>query len=320
MPQSPKDIALRVIAMEAAAISELGMLVNDQFDKAIELLQNCRGRVVLSGIGKSSLIAQKIVATFNSTGTPSIFMHAADALHGDLGIVQDNDIVIILSKSGNSPEIKALIPLIRNFGNKLIAISGNNQSLLALQADVFLDTTVQQEACPNNLAPTTSTTAQLVMGDALAVCLMELRGFKDGDFAKFHPGGTLGKKLYLRVADVCAHNEKPSVMADQTLKEVIVEITKKRLGVTAVVDEQQNLIGIITDGDLRRMLEKNADIENIAAKNIMTHAPKSIIGEELAVTALDMMRRNAITQLVVTNGSKYSGIIHIHDLLKEGLI
>ncbi|MCH5716221.1 KpsF/GutQ family sugar-phosphate isomerase [Niabella hibiscisoli] len=193
MPQSPKNIALRVIAMEASAISDLGLLIDDHFDKAIELLQNCRGRVVLSGIGKSSLIAQKIVATFNSTGTPSIFMHAADALHGDLGIVQDEDVVIILSKSGNSPEIKALIPLIKNFGNKLIAISGNNQSLLALQADVFLDTTVQQEACPNNLAPTTSTTAQLVMGDALAVCLMELRGFKDGDFAKFHPGALWGR-------------------------------------------------------------------------------------------------------------------------------
>lgn len=320
MPQSPKNIARRVIAMEAAAIADLEMLIDDNFDKAVGLLQKCRGRVVLSGIGKSSLIAQKIVATFNSTGTPSIFMHAADALHGDLGIVQEEDVVIILSKSGNSPEIKALIPLIKNFGNKLIAISGNNQSSLALQADVFLDTTVQQEACPNNLAPTTSTTAQLVMGDALAVCLMELKGFKDGDFAKFHPGGILGKKLYLRVADISAHNEKPSVLANQTLKEVIVEITKKRLGVTAVVDEQDNLIGIITDGDLRRMLEKNADIENIAAKDIMTRHPKSIIAEELAVTALDMMRRNSITQLVVTSGIKYSGIIHIHDLLKEGLI
>lgn len=320
MLQSPQNIALRVIAMEAEAIKGLGLLLNDNFDRAVTLLQHCKGRVVLSGIGKSSLIAQKIVATFNSTGTPSIFMHAADALHGDLGIVQEDDVVIILSKSGNSPEIKALIPLIKNFGNKLIAISGNDQSLLALQADVFLDTTVQQEACPNNLAPTTSTTAQLVMGDALAVCLMELKGFKDGDFAKFHPGGTLGKKLYLRVSDVCAHNEKPSVLANQTLKEVIVEITKKRLGVTAVVDEQNNLIGIITDGDLRRMLEKSTDIERIAAKDIMTRHPKSIVSEELAVTALDMMRRNAITQLVVTNGTKYSGIIHIHDLLKEGLI
>jgi len=320
MSQSPKNIALRVIAQEAAAINDLQNLVNDHFDKAIELLQNTKGRVVLSGIGKSSLIAQKIVATFNSTGTPSIFMHAADALHGDLGIVQEEDVVIILSKSGNSPEIKALIPLIKNFGNKLIAISGNRQSALALQADVFLDTTVSQEACPNNLAPTTSTTAQLVMGDALAVCLMELKGFKDGDFAKFHPGGMLGKKLYLRVADVCAHNEKPAVLAGESLKQVIVEITNKRLGVTAVVDRENNLIGIITDGDLRRMLEKNTDIDHISAKDIMTQRPKSITAGELAVTALDLMRKYSITQLVVAEGTRYAGIIHIHDLLKEGLI
>jgi len=306
--------------MEAAAVAGLASLVDDSFDRAVEMLQNCKGRVVLSGIGKSSIIAQKIAATFNSTGTPSIFMHAADALHGDLGIVQENDVVIILSKSGNSPEVKALIPLIKNFGNSLIAVCGNNQSQLAQQADIFLDTTVEQEACPNNLAPTSSTTAQMVMGDALAVTLMELKGFKEGDFAKFHPGGTLGKKLYLRVADIFTQNEKPAVLPGQSLKEVIVEITKKRLGVTAVVDEQQNLVGIITDGDLRRMLEKNTDIENVAAKDIMTHHPKNIQGEELAITALDLMRKNAITQLVVTNGKKYAGIIHIHDLLKEGLI
>lgn len=306
--------------MEARAIEGLKALINDSFDKAIEVLKNCSGRVVLSGIGKSAIIAQKIAATFNSTGTPSIFMHAADALHGDLGTIQDGDVVIVLSKSGNSPEIKALLPLIKNFGNKLIGISGNSRSILALQADIFLDTTVEQEACPHNLAPTTSTTAQLVMGDALAVCLMELRGFRDGDFAKFHPGGTLGKKLYLRVADVFTHNEKPSVLPDQSLKEVIVEITKKRLGVTAVTDEQNNLVGIITDGDLRRMLEKNADIENIQAKDIMTVNPRHIPEDELAITALDMMRKNAITQLVVTDDKKYTGIIHIHDLLKEGLI
>ena len=320
MSQTPKNIAQRVIAMEAAAVAGLASLVDDSFDRAVEMLQNCKGRVVLSGIGKSSIIAQKIAATFNSTGTPSIFMHAADALHGDLGIVQENDVVIILSKSGNSPEVKALIPLIKNFGNSLIAVCGNNQSQLAQQADIFLDTTVEQEACPNNLAPTSSTTAQMVMGDALAVTLMELKGFKEGDFAKFHPGGTLGKKLYLRVADIFTQNEKPAVLPGQSLKEVIVEITKKRLGVTAVVDEQQNLVGIITDGDLRRMLEKNTDIENVAAKDIMTHHPKNIQGEELAITALDLMRKNAITQLVVTNGKKYAGIIHIHDLLKEGLI
>lgn len=320
MPETPNIIAQKVIALEAEAVAGLAKLVDGSFDSAIGLLQHCKGRVVLSGIGKSSIIAQKIVATFNSTGTPSIFMHAADALHGDLGIVQEDDIVIILSKSGNSPEIKALVPLIKNFRNKLIAICGNNQSLLALQADVFLDTTVEKEACPNNLAPTTSTTVQMVMGDALAVTLMELKGFKDGDFAKFHPGGTLGKKLYLRVADIFVHNEKPAVLSNQSLKEVIVEITNKRLGVTAVIDKEKNLLGIITDGDLRRMLETKADIEAVSAKDIMTHSPKSISEDELAVSALDMMRRYSITQLVVTNDNKYSGIIHIHDLLKEGLI
>lgn len=320
MQEQPRDIARRVIMEEAKAISDLALLVNENFDKAVGLLLHCKGRIVLSGIGKSAVIAQKIVATFNSTGSPSIFMHAADALHGDLGIVQEEDLVIIISKSGNSPEIKALIPLIKNFGNRLIAISGNNESMLALQSDVFLDTTVAQEACPNNLAPTTSTTAQLVMGDALAVALMEIKGFKDGDFAKFHPGGTLGKKLYLRVADVFAHNEKPSVLEGESLKEVIVEITKRRLGVTAVVDKQNNLIGIITDGDLRRMLEQNADIEKISARQIMTTHPKTIAEDALAVSALDEMRKNAITQLVVTSGQQYRGIIHVHDLLKEGLI
>ncbi|MFT4093345.1 MAG: KpsF/GutQ family sugar-phosphate isomerase [Niabella sp.] len=320
MHSIPQHIAQRVIAMEAASIAELGAFINNGFDKAIELLLNNSGRVVLSGIGKSSIIAQKIVATLNSTGTPAIFMHAADALHGDLGIIQEEDLVIIISKSGNSPEIKALIPLIKNFGNKLIAISGNSESLLALQADVFLNTTVKQEACPNNLAPTSSTTAQMVMGDALAVCLMEMKGFKNEDFAKFHPGGTLGKKLYLRVADVFIHNEKPFVLPHQSLKEVIVEITKKRLGVTAVTDEEKTLLGIITDGDLRRMLEKNTDINNIAAQDIMTKNPKHISQDELAVSALDIMRKNAITQLIVTDGNKYVGIIHIHDLLKEGLI
>ncbi|HOZ85755.1 MAG TPA: KpsF/GutQ family sugar-phosphate isomerase [Niabella sp.] len=314
------DIAKKVIAMEAAAIADLEFLINHHFEKAISYIQDCTGRVVISGIGKSSIIAQKIVATLNSTGTPSIFMHAADALHGDLGIVQEGDIVIIISKSGNSPEIKALIPLVKNFGNKLIAISGNNQSFLALQADVLLDTTVSQEACPNNLAPTTSTTAQMVMGDAMAVALMELKGFKNEDFAKFHPGGTLGKKLYLRVADVFIQNEKPSVTTHQTIKEVIVEITNKRLGVTAVVNDTNKLVGIITDGDLRRMLEKNTDIETILAKDIMTLNPKNIASDELAVTALDSMRKYSITQLVVTENNKFVGIIHIHDLLKEGLI
>ncbi len=320
MPLDIKKNALKTIDLEADAIRSLSGSINDDFVKAVNIIHRLKGRVVISGIGKSALIAQKIVATFNSTGTPSIFMHAADALHGDLGIVQDGDVVIILSKSGNSPEIRALVPLIKNFGNTIIAVAGNTSSYLGRNAHIVLDTTVSQEACPNNLAPTASTTAQLVMGDALAVCLMQLKGFKEGDFAKFHPGGTLGKKLYLRVSDVFFDNERPLVLPDQNIKEVIVEMTRKRLGVTAVADASEQLLGIITDGDLRRMLEKNTDIENISAADIMTKNPKTIQTDELAVSALDLMRRNAITQLVVVNEKKYIGIIHIHDLLKEGLI
>ncbi|MBO9591295.1 MAG: KpsF/GutQ family sugar-phosphate isomerase [Niabella sp.] len=312
--------ARKTFQLEADALNEVQLLLNDDFKQAVLLIHNCAGRVVFSGIGKSALVAQKIVATFNSTGTPSIFMHAADALHGDLGMVQESDVVIILSKSGYSPEIKALVPLVKNFGNKLIAIVGNTTSYLAQQADLVLNTTVNQEACPNNLAPTSSTTAQMVMGDALATCLMDLKGFKDDDFAKFHPGGTLGKKLYLSVADVFPGNERPMVYENQSLKEVIVEITRKRLGVTAVVNEQKELVGIITDGDLRRMLEKNTDIEGTVAQNIMTRHPKTIEPGELAVSALDIMRRNSITQLAVVEGKRFLGIIHIHDLLKEGLI
>lgn len=320
MRQDILQIAAKTIELEAEAIHSLKKSLHADFEKAVSLIHHCRGRVVISGIGKSALIAQKIVATFNSTGTPSIFMHAADALHGDLGIVQEGDVVIMISKSGSSPEIRALVPLVKNFGNILIAIVGNTKSYLAQHADFVLDTYVDQEACPNNLAPTSSTTAQMVMGDALAVCLMELKGFTDNDFAKFHPGGTLGKKLYLRVADVYPDNERPLVFADSSLKQVIVEITKKRLGVTAVVNEQEELVGIITDGDLRRMLEKRVDIDTITAKEIMTKSPKTIAAEELAVSALDMMRKNEITQLVVVGLKKYLGIIHIHDLLKEGLI
>lgn len=312
------DIAAKTIDLEAAAVSSL--VVGKDFETAVFTINQCGGRVVVSGIGKSAIVAQKITATLNSTGTPSVFMHAADALHGDLGIVQEGDIVIILSKSGSSPEIKALVPLVKNFGNTLIAIVGNTTSFLAKHADLILDTTVSQEACPNNLAPTASTTAQMVMGDALAVCLMYVKGFKDSDYAKFHPGGTLGKKLYLRVSDIYKDNEKPSVYASSSLKEVIVEITRKRLGAAAVVNENNELAGIITDGDLRRMLEKNSDIENIAAADIMTKTPKTIEAGELAVSALDVMRKSSITQLVVVEGKKYMGIIHIHDLLKEGLI
>ncbi|MBO9620641.1 MAG: KpsF/GutQ family sugar-phosphate isomerase [Niabella sp.] len=312
--------ARHTFLLEANALNDVRLLLDEAFEQSVQLIHSCKGRVVFSGIGKSALVAQKIVATFNSTGTPSIFMHAADALHGDLGMVQENDLVVVLSKSGYSPEIKALVPLIKNFGNKIIAIVGNKDSYLAQQADFILNTSVSQEACPNNLAPTSSTTAQMVMGDALAICLMELKGFKDDDFAKFHPGGTLGKKLYLTVADVFTANEKPMVFEKQSLKEVIVEITKKRLGVTAVVDDGGQLAGIITDGDLRRMLEKNTDIEGTVARDIMTKHPKTIDAAELAVSALDLMRKNSITQLAVVAGMQYLGIIHIHDLLKEGLI
>ena len=314
------NAAFRTIKMEAEAISRLTAYINEEFEKAIDCLAACKGRVVVSGIGKSAIIAQKIVATLNSTGSPSIFLHAADAIHGDLGMVQQDDIVIIISKSGESPEIKVLVPLIKNFGNSLIAITGNTGSYLAKKSDFILNTTVEQEACPNNLAPTTSTTAQLVMGDALAVCLMEKRGFDIKDFAKLHPGGALGKKLYLRVADLYTENEKPVVTWEQSLKEVIMEISKKRLGVTGVVGKDGKLAGIITDGDLRRMLEKTDNIQHIKAGDIMTGNPKTITPGEMAVNALDIMRKNEITQLVVAEDGNYLGIVHLHDLVKEGLI
>lgn len=320
MPVSIRQVATRTIQAEAAAIAGLVSFVNDDFEKAVQSIAGTKGRVVVSGIGKSAVIAQKIVATFNSTGTPSIFMHAADAIHGDLGMIQQDDIVIILSKSGESPEIKVLVPLIRNFGNTLVAIVGTMGSYLARNATIVLNTTVDQEACPNNLAPTSSTTAQLVMGDALAICLMELKGFRSDDFAKFHPGGMLGKKLYLRVADLYAGNEKPKVLANQSLKEVILEMTTKRLGITAVVDKEDNLLGIITDGDLRRMLEKTAAIDTVNAGDIMSPDPKTIGPEELAIDALDILRQKEISQLAVTEGKKYLGMIHLHDLIREGLI
>ena len=321
MSNSIQQIALRTISLESASIAGLSAYINEDFEKAVRAMSDCSGRIVISGIGKSAVIAQKIVATLNSTGTPSIFMHAADAIHGDLGIVQQDDIVIIISKSGESPEIKVLVPLIRNFGNILIGMVGNTASYLARQSDIILNTTVDQEACPNNLAPTSSTTAQLVMGDALAVCLMELKGFQSEDFAKFHPGGTLGKKLYLRVSYLYVNNEKPKVTANNTLTEVIVEMTQKRLGVTAVVDEKNHLLGIITDGDLRRMLKNNIKLsDDIRAADIMTKNPKSIGPDELAIEALDLLRKNEITQLVVIEQGQYLGMIHLHDLIREGLI
>lgn len=320
MPSLVQQIALRTIQLEAGAISGLEKFVDAGFEKAIQVISACRGRVVVSGIGKSAIIAQKIVATLNSTGTPSLFMHAADAIHGDLGMVQQEDVVMIISKSGESPEIKVLVPLVRNFRNPLIAMVGTLGSYLAQNADIILNTTVDQEACPNNLAPTTSTTAQLVMGDAIAICLMETKGFGSDDFAKFHPGGMLGKKLYLRVADIFERNEKPKVMEESTLKEVIVEISAKRLGATAVVDDRDRLCGMITDGDLRRMLEKNIQLDNVRAKDLMSRTPKTITAESLAVDALDLMRKHSITQLAVVENERYLGFIHLHDLIREGLI
>ncbi len=320
MTASLRQIALRTIELESQSVSGLAQYIDADFEKAIDAIINTKGRLVISGIGKSAAIAQKIVATLNSTGTPAIFMHAADAIHGDLGIVQQDDVVMIISKSGESPEIKVLVPLIKNFKNVLIGMIGNIDSYLAKQSDIVLNTTVEQEACPNNLAPTTSTTAQLVMGDTLAVCLMEMKGFTSDDFAKFHPGGTLGKKLYLRVSDLYIKNEKPKLSKEKLLKDVIVEISSKRLGATAVVDTDNNLLGIITDGDLRRMLEKNVSLDKVTAADIMTTQPKTINADELAVDALDLMRKKSITQLVVTDNGKYLGIIHLHDLIREGLI
>jgi arabinose-5-phosphate isomerase len=315
-----KQAGLRTIRLEAEAINAMQHLVDDEFEKAVRTISDSTGRLVISGIGKSAIIAQKIVATFNSTGTPSIFLHAADAIHGDLGMIQQNDTVLIMSKSGESPEIKVLVPLIKNFGNTLIGMVGNMSSYLSRHSDIVLNTTVDQEACPNNLAPTSSTTAQLVMGDALAVVLMEIKGFGSDDFAKFHPGGMLGKKLYLRVSDLYTQNEKPSVNLTASLKSIIVEISKNRLGATAVTDENKKLLGVVTDGDLRRMLEKNEPLDKITAKDIMSVKPKTITPDSLAVDALDLMRKFDITQLVVASEGNYLGIIHLHDLVREGLI
>ncbi|MFN8251081.1 MAG: KpsF/GutQ family sugar-phosphate isomerase [Ferruginibacter sp.] len=312
--------ALRTIDLQAASVAGLKAFINDAFVMTVEKLAASKGRLVISGIGKSAIIAQKIVATCNSTGTPALFMHAADAIHGDLGMIQPDDCVMIISKSGDSPEIKVLASLVKNFGNPLIGMVGNTHSYLAQQSDIILNTTVQQEACPNNLAPTTSTTAQMVMGDALAVCLMELRGFNSRDFAKFHPGGMLGKRLYLRVADLSAQNEKPAVLPSASLKEVIVEMTKKRLGTTVVTDTANKVLGIITDGDLRRMLEKTNQFETLTATDIMSRHPKVINADALATEALDHMRSNDISQLVVLENETYAGIIHLHDLIREGII
>ena len=312
--------AQRSIELQAASIAGLLPSINDQFEKAVHLLVNSKGRLVISGIGKSAIVAQKIVATMNSTGTPAVFMHAADAIHGDLGMVLPDDVVMVISKSGDSPEIKVLGPLLKGFGNTLIGMVGNMNSYLAKQANIILNTTVTKEACPNNLAPTTSTTAQMVMGDALAVALMETRGFKPADFARYHPGGTLGKKLYLRVADLIAPSDKPSVLSGASVKEAIMEITKKRLGAVVVINEADEVLGIITDGDVRRMLEKHDSFANLTANNIMCNTPKTIAHEALAVDAFEMMRQFNINQLIVIENGKYAGIVHLQDLVREGII
>jgi arabinose-5-phosphate isomerase len=313
-------IALRTVELETSSVNRLKQFIDTHFVKAVETIASSRGRLIVSGIGKSAIIAQKIVATLNSTGTPAVFMHAADAIHGDLGMIQADDIILVISKSGNSPEIKVLAPLVKNFGNTLIGMVGNMQSFLALNSDIVLNTTVDQEACPINLAPTSSTTVQMVMGDALAVCLMELKGFNSSDFAKYHPGGTLGKKLYLRVAEIAAQNARPYILPTASIKEVIVVMTQSRLGAAVVVNETENILGIITDGDLRRMLERTGNFENLCAKDIMSSNPKTIASDVLAVAALDEMRTNNISQLIVDNNGTYAGIIHLHDLVKEGII
>ncbi len=314
------ETAKSVLQNEAEAINAASLRINGSLVSIVEEILASSGRVVITGIGKSAIIAQKIVATLNSTGTPSLFMHAADAIHGDLGMIQEKDIVICISKSGNTPEIKVLVPLLKQRGAKLIALVSNIESYLAKQADYVMDATIKEEACPNNLAPTTSTTLHLALGDALAVCLLESRGFTSEDFAKYHPGGALGKQLYMRVNDIYQKDQLPIVKENDSIREVIIEISTKRLGATAVLGENGILTGIITDGDLRRMLQKHLSIENLIAKDIMTQNPQSIDEEEYAVRALNRMKEKNITQLVVTSQGKIAGFIHLHDLLREGIV
>ena len=317
--ESILELAKKTIKSESQAIAKLANLLTDDFVKTVEIIFKSKGRLVVTGIGKSAIIAQKIVATLNSTGTPSLFLHASEAVHGDLGMVQPQDVVICISKSGNSPEIKVLVPIINKFGNSLIAMTGNLTSFLAKNSNFVLDTTVDTEACPNNLAPTNSTTAQLVMGDCLAVCLMEIRGFNSEDFAKYHPGGALGKKLLLRVKDMLDGTRKPSVAPNADIRSTIFEISEKRLGVTAV-EENEKIIGIITDGDIRRMLSKTDSIAGITAQDIMTFHPKMIASEAMVADALNLMEDFSITQLIVADQEVYKGVIHLHDILKEGII
>jgi len=316
-----KALAVKTIESEAISIKNLAKLVDDDFYKCVDLIYNSSGRVIITGIGKSANIANKIVATLNSTGTPAIFMHAADAIHGDLGIIRNDDVVICISKSGNTPEIKVLVPLIKKFGNKLIALVSNIESYLSKNADIVLNASVEKEACPINLAPTTSTTAQLVVGDALAICLLDHRGFTIDDFAKFHPGGILGKKLYSKVEDLFVDfNDAPKVYIDDTLKTVILEISSKRFGATVVINKNNEILGVITDGDLRRMLENNTSFNSLTAIDIMTKNPKVIKKEDLAINAFNLMKNNNITQLIVSDGNKYIGMVHLHDIIKEGIV
>ena len=313
------EIARKTILSESKSIAKLVDFLTDDFANAVEIIFNSSGRLIVTGIGKSAIIAQKIVASMNSTGTPALFLHASEAIHGDLGMVQPGDVVICISKSGNSPEIKVIVPILKRFGNPLIAITGNTTSFLAKESNFVLDTTVDAESCPINLAPTNSTTAQLVMGDALTVCLMELRNFKSDDFAKYHPGGALGKKLLLRVGDMLDQSHKPSVTPDSSIKKVIFEISEKRMGVTAVV-ENNHVIGIITDGDIRRMLNQNETFSHLTAKDIMTKNPKTIQLATMVADALNIIEDFSITQLVVLDNQEYKGVLHLHDILKEGIV
>ena len=315
-----RETAIKTIEQEASAIADLKDRISEDFTHAVEVIYESEGRVIVTGIGKSANIANKIVSTLNSTGTPSVFMHAADAVHGDLGILRKDDVVICLSNSGNTAEIKVLVPFLKLGGNPLIAIVGNEESFLAKQADYILNTGIRREACPNNLAPTSSTTAQLVMGDALAVALLEHRGFTEQDFARYHPAGTLGKKLYLRVSDIYPNNEVPSVRAHEDIRSVIMEISSKRLGATAVVNQSNQVLGIVTDGDLRRMLQGKNDVDHLTAKDIMSKNPKTIPSDMLVSDALNLMRANNITQLLVVDKDSYQGVIHLHDILKEGIL
>jgi len=312
------ETAKNTFKEQGNAIANLASFLTEDFEKSVRLILNSKGRVIVTGIGKSANIATKIVATLNSTGTPAIFMHAADAIHGDLGNVQNNDVVICLSKSGNTPEVKALIPFLKKYGNTLIAITGNTDSFLAKNADFILNSYVTKEVCPNNLAPTTSTTAQLVMGDALSVCLLNERKFSNNDFAKFHPGGTLGKKLTLKVTDIIDEDLLPKVLDSETVANAIIEISKNRLGITAVF-KKDTIVGVITDGDIRRMLEKTTDIKGLRAKDIMNTSPKTIDKNTMAIEALEVMENNNITQIIVLENSSYVGVIHLHDLIKEGI-